>query len=553
MASSKDTLTARDILNSRSSQWPTSPLSPWDEDLSLHSLAESPVPPESTMSSPVDLAKAESSTNLTIDTSSLNHDFGESNFSSPKSPTVSFPTLPRDSVSVASVQRTVLPKGCGSKSRSASLPDCASQQQALVTKAANNRAMSFFVAKSNNSDSGHDSDDSQRLEALYKTELCSAWIRSGQCKYGEQCRFAHGKNQLRPRTRHPRYRTELCRTYSAKGACPYGDRCDFLHVFNQEGRIKSAHDLRSVSTTKQSDAIAESAKKKLARKVTSHPTTTVMANNSTSAEVLDSRTEFADTSISHYNEIPMRHRNLAARKTTPKNESSYPSGVASKLGYLHSPCSDNGIVDSLGSLSISQSLRQSLPQSMQNLYAETPVPWNTSIYLDLHLHKGTQNNVGTLDLVSQLGKNQNKSVLSSTPTAGYFNQSKTNSPYLYHSDTNRQPGLIDESSNIWHPKEFQDKTPSELSSLNEKECSLQRTLGFGYNKGPRNGEVNITSPTPSTKTTADFPNSGAVKGNDYFGSIWSNNIEGRGYSTVSMLSVTSTPISAYHPPASSLQ
>ena len=109
----------------------------------------------------------------------------------------------------------------------------------------------------------HDSDQalqtSQGREELYKTELCSSWTRSGQCRYGDKCRFAHGKCELKARLRHPRFRTEPCRNYSAQGSCPYGDRCDYLHVYAEGDKVKSAHDSNHNNVPRVSAASATAA------------------------------------------------------------------------------------------------------------------------------------------------------------------------------------------------------------------------------------------------------------------------------------------------------
>ncbi|CAK9302010.1 unnamed protein product [Gordionus sp. m RMFG-2023] len=63
----------------------------------------------------------------------------------------------------------------------------------------------------------------------YKTELCRPFEESGECKYGDKCQFAHGVNEMRNLSRHPKYKTELCRTFHSIGFCPYGPRCHFIH------------------------------------------------------------------------------------------------------------------------------------------------------------------------------------------------------------------------------------------------------------------------------------------------------------------------------------
>ncbi|XP_061537532.1 LOW QUALITY PROTEIN: mRNA decay activator protein ZFP36L1-like [Phycodurus eques] len=70
---------------------------------------------------------------------------------------------------------------------------------------------------------------SPRISARYKTELCRTFEESGACKYGAKCQFAHGADELRGLSRHPKYKTEPCRTFHTVGFCPYGARCHFVH------------------------------------------------------------------------------------------------------------------------------------------------------------------------------------------------------------------------------------------------------------------------------------------------------------------------------------
>uniref|UniRef100_A0A7I4KMX7 C3H1-type domain-containing protein n=1 Tax=Brugia malayi TaxID=6279 RepID=A0A7I4KMX7_BRUMA len=67
----------------------------------------------------------------------------------------------------------------------------------------------------------------------YKTVMCQAWLESGICNFAENCRFAHGEEELRPCNKlpmkNPKYKTKLCDKYTMAGLCPYGDRCLFIH------------------------------------------------------------------------------------------------------------------------------------------------------------------------------------------------------------------------------------------------------------------------------------------------------------------------------------
>ncbi|KAK9521352.1 hypothetical protein VZT92_021169 [Zoarces viviparus] len=70
---------------------------------------------------------------------------------------------------------------------------------------------------------------SPHISTRYKTELCRTYEESGTCKYGAKCQFAHGMDEMRGLSRHPKYKTEPCRTFHTIGFCPYGARCHFIH------------------------------------------------------------------------------------------------------------------------------------------------------------------------------------------------------------------------------------------------------------------------------------------------------------------------------------
>ncbi|VDK52930.1 unnamed protein product [Anisakis simplex] len=66
----------------------------------------------------------------------------------------------------------------------------------------------------------------------YKTVMCQAWLENNKCNFAENCRFAHGEEELRPcktQVKNAKYRTKLCEKYTLVGLCPYGNRCLFVH------------------------------------------------------------------------------------------------------------------------------------------------------------------------------------------------------------------------------------------------------------------------------------------------------------------------------------
>ena len=66
----------------------------------------------------------------------------------------------------------------------------------------------------------------------YKTELCKYYELTGQCKFGNNCAYAHGRENLRSKvTNTTAYRTKKCIQFFENGYCPYGNRCQFRHQF----------------------------------------------------------------------------------------------------------------------------------------------------------------------------------------------------------------------------------------------------------------------------------------------------------------------------------
>ncbi|XP_022703571.1 mRNA decay activator protein ZFP36L2-like [Varroa jacobsoni] len=91
----------------------------------------------------------------------------------------------------------------------------------------------------------------------YKTELCRSFEESGVCKYGDKCQFAHGYQELRTLTRHPKYKTELCCTFHTKGLCPYGSRCHYIHN-PDENRAKIMPQMSTLGQQQQQQSTATS-------------------------------------------------------------------------------------------------------------------------------------------------------------------------------------------------------------------------------------------------------------------------------------------------------
>ena len=63
----------------------------------------------------------------------------------------------------------------------------------------------------------------------WKTEICRNWEMYGQCKFGDNCAFAHGDSELKKRKLTFNYKTKPCKQFFELGYCSYGCRCQFSH------------------------------------------------------------------------------------------------------------------------------------------------------------------------------------------------------------------------------------------------------------------------------------------------------------------------------------
>lgn len=92
-----------------------------------------------------------------------------------------------------------------------------------------------------------------------KTELCSSWVETQTCKYGDNCAFAHGEDEIRKKVHVPSmYKTKLCQQFHESGVCAYGVRCQFIHSQNlgevlqkQQEELKPDFDLKKMLSYSQ--------------------------------------------------------------------------------------------------------------------------------------------------------------------------------------------------------------------------------------------------------------------------------------------------------------
>jgi hypothetical protein len=64
-----------------------------------------------------------------------------------------------------------------------------------------------------------------------KKKICYSWQKSGTCKYGPKCRYAHEDVQSQGKSKSP------CYSWQATATCRYGDKCKFIHQEAGSGKI----------------------------------------------------------------------------------------------------------------------------------------------------------------------------------------------------------------------------------------------------------------------------------------------------------------------------
>ena len=72
-------------------------------------------------------------------------------------------------------------------------------------------------------------DEYNNFKTKWKTEICRYWEMYGECKYGDNCAFAHGDSELKQRKLTFNYKTKPCKQFFELGYCSYGSRCQFSH------------------------------------------------------------------------------------------------------------------------------------------------------------------------------------------------------------------------------------------------------------------------------------------------------------------------------------
>ncbi|CAD5208187.1 unnamed protein product [Bursaphelenchus xylophilus] len=70
--------------------------------------------------------------------------------------------------------------------------------------------------------------EEKRLPRRFKTVLCKHFM-AGECRDGDDCKYAHGEEELRVPELPKNYKTRPCVNFMLKNYCPLGKKCDFIH------------------------------------------------------------------------------------------------------------------------------------------------------------------------------------------------------------------------------------------------------------------------------------------------------------------------------------
>ena len=92
-----------------------------------------------------------------------------------------------------------------------------------------NKGIEIEIDKKSEKKKKKKSGDTKDFRTKWKTEICHYWEMNNFCKYGDNCAFAHGENELKNRKMSFNYKTKLCKQFFENGYCNYGSRCQFSH------------------------------------------------------------------------------------------------------------------------------------------------------------------------------------------------------------------------------------------------------------------------------------------------------------------------------------
>ena len=76
-------------------------------------------------------------------------------------------------------------------------------------------------------------DGDENFVSYYKTQICQNWLETSQCRFGNECTFAHGPYELNGKAAERLrgvFKTRNCREFHHGKICMKGHDCFFRHA-----------------------------------------------------------------------------------------------------------------------------------------------------------------------------------------------------------------------------------------------------------------------------------------------------------------------------------
>lgn len=93
----------------------------------------------------------------------------------------------------------------------------------------------------------------------FKTEMCRNMVKTGICKYGNECTYAHSEHELHKKPELPEnLHSKFCKAFNQKPfVCPKGKDCTLLHLRLAEADLNSDQQMTLKTTCKYSQKLQE--------------------------------------------------------------------------------------------------------------------------------------------------------------------------------------------------------------------------------------------------------------------------------------------------------
>ena len=160
----------------------------------------------------------------------------------------------------------------------------------------------------------------------------------GECKYGDNCAFAHGDSELKQRKLTYNYKTKPCKQFFEIGYCSYGSRCQFSHkkedLKNQKNDIDNLND--KVSYLKIIEEL-NSEKKRISHELIKRPRLLTFESiiHSTLEESKNSKLKLYEDFINIKKEKSKKDKNISFKLSDDTNSN---SNISSDINANEKEC-----------------------------------------------------------------------------------------------------------------------------------------------------------------------------------------------------------------------